>query len=58
VKAKIKCRGITVELKDVTRYSVKNSEKDNPLLEVYNGNKRIASFPHWSYIILESEESG
>ncbi len=55
MKAKIRSRGTSVEIKDVSKYSVKKSEKENPILEIYNGNKRIASFHHWSYIILESE---
>ena len=55
--AKIKCRGTTVTIDGVSKYTVKQPEKDHPRLEVYNGGKRIASFHHWSYIVLEDSDA-
>ena len=57
MKAKIKCRGTNLTISHVSKYMVRHSETEWPLHEVFNGGKRIASFHHWSYIILENEES-
>ena len=56
MKAKIKCRGTDVTISGVSKYIVKKPETEWPLLEVFNGNKRTASFHHWSYIVLREEE--